>query len=194
MTSRPDDPDALRQRLVQAAPTAENRREPVDCGHYDIRIARDGSWYYRGSRIDRKPLVTLFSSVLRRDADGSFWLATPAEKGRIDVDDAPFVAVELFVGGDGADQSLSLRTNLDEIVTIGAEHPLRVEFDPGTGEPAPYVTIRDGLDALVARSVYYELAELGVARPDGAFGVWSEGEFFVLGEIGDALDDTDDAV
>ena len=181
MTSDPNDPETLRLRLEQAAPTAANRREPVDCGHYGIRIARDGSWYYRGSRIGRKPLVTLFSSVLHRDADGDFWLVTPVEKGRIDVDDAPFVAVELFVRGDGMEQILSVRTNVDEIVTIGNDHPLRVEFDPDSGEPAPYVAIRDGLDALVARPVYYELAGLGVEQPDGAFGVWSGGGFFLLG-------------
>lgn len=186
MTPDPDDPETLRERLEHAAHTAENRREPVDCGHYDIRVARDGSWYYRGSRIGRKPLVTLFSSVLRRDADGSFWLVTPVEKGRIDVDDAPFVAVELFVRGEGTDQELSVRTNLDEFVTIDAAHPLRVEHDAVTGEPSPYVTVRDGLDALVARSVYYELAELGVKQPDGAFGVWSDGIFFRLGEIDEA--------
>jgi len=179
----PEDPETLRQRLENAAPPVANRREPVDCGHYDIRVARDGSWYYRGSRIDRKPLVTLFSSVLCRDPDGTYWLKTPVEKGRIDVDDAPFVAVELRVEGDGPDQTLIVRTNLDEFVTIGPDHPLRVETDPQTGEPAPYVTVRDGLDALVARSVYYELAELGIERPDGMLGVWSSGTFFVLGAV-----------
>ena len=185
MTSAPNDPETLRARLEHAAPATAGRREPVDCGHYDIRVARDGSWYYRGSRIGRKPLVTLFSSVLHRASDGGFWLVTPAEKGRIDVDDAPFVAVELFVQGKGGDQTLSVRTNLDEIVTIGAEHPLRVEFDTATGEPSPYVMVRDGLDALVSRSVYYELVETGVERPDGSFGVWSGGMFFVLGDTGD---------
>lgn len=183
MIATPQDPETLRQRLENAASPVANRREPVDCGHYDIRVARDGSWYYRGSRIDRKPLVTLFSSVLRRDSDGTFWLETPVEKGRIDVDDAPFVAVELTVAGEGPDQTLSVRTNLDEFVTIGVDHPLRVDFDPQTGEPAPYVTVRDGLDALVARSVYYELAELGTERSDGTFGVWSDGAFFVLGAV-----------
>jgi hypothetical protein len=183
MTSDPDGPETLRKRFEQTASTSEKRREPVDFGHYDMRIARDGSWYYRGSRIDRKPLVTLFSSVLRRDADGSFWLVTPVEKGRIDVEDAPFVGVELFVADAGAEQTLSVRTNVDEIVTIDASHPLRVVHDAATGEPAPYLTIRDGLDALLVRSVYYELAELGEARPDGSFGVWSGGTFFVLGAI-----------
>ena len=187
MTPCTQNPESLRARLERAAKAPAGRREPVDCGHYDIRIARDGSWYYRGSRIDRKPLVTLFSSVLRRGSDGTYWLATPAEKGRIDVDDAPFVAVELHVHGHGASQELSLRTNIDEIVALDAAHPLRVEIDPTTGEPTPYVAVRDGLDALVARSVYYELAELGVEQPDGSVGVWSHGAFFVLGDVGDEV-------
>jgi hypothetical protein len=185
VTTDSRNPEQLRRHLEQAVEAPAIRREPVDCGHYDIRIARDGNWYYRGSRIDRKPLVTLFSSVLRRDENGVFWLATPAEKGRIDVDDAPFVAVELLIRGEGTDQRLSVRTNVGEIVAIDAAHPLRVETDPASGEPSPYVTVRDRLDALVARSVYYELAELGVERSDGAFGVWSDGEFFVLGDVGD---------
>jgi hypothetical protein len=189
VTSDPDGPETLRQRLENAASPAANRREPVDCGHYGIRVARDGSWYYRGSPIERKPLVTLFSSVLRRDSYGVFWLETPVEKGRIDVDDAPFVAVELFVEGDGSDQTLTVRTNLDEIVAIGPDHPLRVETDAQTGEPAPYVVVRDGLDALIARSVYYELVDLGVEQPDGTLGVWSGGIFSVLG----AIDDEEDA-
>jgi hypothetical protein len=185
VTTDSRNPEQLRKHLEQAVKSPIHRREPVDCGHYDMRIARDGTWYYRGSRIQRKPLVTLFSSVLRRDEHGCFWLATPAEKGRIDVDDAPFVAVELLIHGEGTGQELSMRTNVGEIVAIDVDHPLRVEFDPASGEPSPYVTVRDRLDALVARSVYYELVDLGVERPDGTFGVWSHGDFFVLGDVGD---------
>ena len=183
MNADSQDPEALRERLEQAAAGTKRRREPVDHGHYGIRIARDGKWYYRGSRIDRKPLVTLFSSVLRRGADGGFWLETPAEKGLIDVDDAPFVAVELYIRQTGRGQVLTMRTNIDEIVTMDAAHPLHVEIDPASGEPSPYIVVRDGLDALIARSVYYELAELGVELADGRFGVWSAGTFFVLGEL-----------
>lgn len=185
MTSDSHRPESLGRRLEEGIKTPDKRRNPVDCGHYDIRIARDGSWYYRGSRIDRKPLVTLFSSVICREADGSFWLRTPAEKGRIDVDDAPFVAVELFVDGEADQQALSVRTNVDEIVAIDDDHPLHVATDAATGEPSPYVRVRDGLDALIVRSVYYELVELGTERPDGRFGVWSRGSFFVLGDPGD---------
>lgn len=146
-----------------------------------MRIGRDGTWYYRGSPIGRKPLVTLFSSVLKRDSDGQFWLETPVERGRIDVDDAPFTAVEMDVSGKGPDQSLIFRTNLDEMVTAGPTNPLRIAFDESTEEPSPYVLVRDGLEALLTRSVYYQLAELAEEDPEtGLLGVWSGGEFFAL--------------
>ena len=154
-----------------------------------MRIGRDGTWYYRGSAIQRKPLVTLFSSVLKRDETGQFWLETPVERGRIDVDDAPFVAVALDISGSDESQTLIFHTNLDETVTADSDHPIRVETDAKTGEPSPYVHIRDGLDALIARSVYYQLAELAVIRQaDGTLGVWSSGNFF---ELGRSTDDDD---
>ena len=103
-----------------------------------MRIARDGAWFYRGSPIGRLPLVKLFASVLRREADGSYWLVTPAERGRIEVEDVPFLAVELTVAGEGRGQQLIFRTNLDDIVTAGPDHPLRVET-AASGEPAPYI-------------------------------------------------------
>src|SRR5215472_4620449 len=136
-------------------------RQPVDCGHFDIRITRDGSWHYRDSPIGRMPLVRLFSTVLRREADGTFWLVTPAERGRITVEDAPFVVLELKVEGEGQMQSLIFRTNVDETVAADATHPLRVVNAPGTGEPRPYILVRDGLEARVSRSVFYELVALG---------------------------------
>jgi hypothetical protein len=153
-----------------------------------LRITGDGEWLYRGSPIRRLELVKLFASVLRREADGGYWLVTPVERGRIAVDDAPFVAVELRRQGEGAAQRLRLRTNLDEWVTLGPEHPLRL------GRPAdvvaesglaPYVEVRAGLEARLARSVYYELVELAEERVvDGRrrIGVWSEGHFFALHE------------
>jgi hypothetical protein len=150
----------------------------------NIRIDRDGVWYYAGSPIHRKSLVCLFASVLTRDASGEYWLVTPAEMGRIDVEDAPFIAVELFTAGSGREQILSVRTNVDEIVTIDNEHPLTVVNDPKSGEPSPYVTLRQGIDARLSRSVYYELVGLGVeARCEGAhmFGIWSSSCFFPLG-------------
>lgn len=157
---------------------------PASCGDFDIRIARDGTWFYKGSPIGRKRLVKLFSSVLRRDQDGDYWLVTPAERGRILVDDAPFTAVECTPEGSGRSQVLSFRTNLDEWVEAGPVHPIRVEMAPDSEEPSPYISIRDGLDALILRSVYYQLVELTVTRRldgDDYLGLWSKGIFFPLG-------------
>lgn len=159
------------------------------CGDFDMRIARDGTWFYRGSPIGRKPLAKLFSSVLRREADGSYWLVTPYERGRIIVDDAPFTAVELTAAGSGRGQTLTFRTNLDDEVTADAQHPLRVAHDPETGEPSPYIMVRNGLEARLVRSVYYQLVELGEERREGGaaiLGVWSNGQFFPLGSLEDA--------
>jgi hypothetical protein len=158
---------------------------------YDIRIARDGAWYYQGSLIARLPLVKLFATVLRRDDVGDFWLVTPAERGRIRVDDAPFVAVELRAEGQREQQILRFRTNLDEWVTAGPDHPIRVASHPaGDGklseEPAPYILIRDRLEARINRAVFYELVELAVehSSPRGVeLGVWSERTFFSLGTL-----------
>jgi len=167
-------------------------REPgtVDqqfCGDIDMRIARDGTWFYHGSPIGRKPLVKLFAGVMRRDEAGDYWLETPVEKCRIKVDDAPFTAVEMVVSGGGCKQLLKFRTNIDEFVTADSEHPLRITSDPDTGEPTPYIMVREGLEALIVRAVYYDLVELGVEETrDGApvFGVWSGGTFFALGDPG----------
>ena len=168
----------------------DDGRQPQLCGDVDIRIARDGTWFYHGSPIGRKPLVKLFASVLRRDADGAYWLITPAEQCRIRVDDAPFTAVEMSVEGEGHNRLLTFRTNVDENVNAGPDHPIRVVTDPATGEPSPYIYVRDGLEALIVRSVFYDLVELGVeeSQPGGGrtLGVWSGGMFFALGEIGDA--------
>jgi len=158
------------------------------CGDIDMRIARDGTWHYMGSPIDRKPLVKLFASLLNRDEAGDFWLITPAEMCRITVDDAPFAAVEMTVDGQGRDQVLTFRTNIDEIVTAGTDNPVRVEIDPDTREPAPYVMVRDGLEALITRSVFYDLVELAEMRVQGGtsvMGVWSNGVFFEIGSTED---------
>ena len=116
-------------------------------GDFNIRIARDGSWFYHGSRIDRAALVRLFSTVLRRDEAGEYWLVTPVERGRIVVDDAPFTAVELARDGEGSEQVLSFRTNVGDWVAAGPEHPLRVALDPESEAPSPYILVRDGLEA-----------------------------------------------
>ncbi|MGE5765630.1 MAG: DUF1285 domain-containing protein [Bacteroidota bacterium] len=152
---------------------------------YDIRIARDGTWFHEGAPIGRKALVRLFASVLWRDEGGGYWLRTPAERGRIEVEDAPFVAVELSVRGGGRDQVLAFRTNLDDWVEAGPEHALRVVEGAAKGDRSPYIEVRDRLEALILRPVYYELAELAVPAPAGGpaetLGVWSRGVFFPLG-------------
>ena len=162
------------------------RRMPVDCGDLPFVIKRDGTWMYRGSAIQRKELVCLFASVLKRGDDGSFLLETPAERGRIDVEDAPFVAVELDWTGDGRHQTLSFRTNVDQVVTAGPDHPIRVAHDLLTCEPTPYILIRQGIEARINRAVYYELVALAVPEWVGCrrmLGVWSRGRFFSLGEL-----------
>jgi hypothetical protein len=167
------------QSLLQQGSTQGAER---DLG---LRIAGDGTWLYRGSPIQRLELVKLFATVLRREADG-YWLVTPVERGRIAVEDAPFVAVQLDQTGQGAAQKLRLRTNLDEWVTIGPAHPVRLARPSGVvadSGPAPYVEVRGGLEARVVRSVYYELVNLAEEQlVDGRLlvGVWSEGQFFAL--------------
>ena len=165
---------------------AGGRCRPIDRGDLEMRIARDGTWFYRGSPIGRLALVKLFASVLRREADGRYWLVTPAERGRIEVEDAPFLAVALAVAGAGRDQELIFRTNLDEFVTAAPDNPLRVET-AASGEPAPYILVRARLEARLVRSVFYELVDLGTEEQVGdasLFGVWSKGMFFPLGEPG----------
>lgn len=157
---------------------------PDFCGDIDMRIARDGTWYYLGTPIGRKPMVKLFSTIIRRDGD-DYFLVTPVEKVGITVDDAPFVAVSVEVSGDGEGQVLCFVTNVEDEVEAGAEHPIRVETDPVTQEPAPYVHVRTNLEALIHRNVFYQLVELAVVREiDGRnwLGVWSGGQFFPIGE------------
>jgi len=144
-------------------------------------IKRDGTWLYQGTPIGRKRMVQLFSRILRRDEDGRYYLVTPVEKCGLIVEDAPFVAVEIEARGQGKTQTLSLRTNVDDWVTAGADHPIRVVIDPVSDEPAPYIRVRDRLDALINRPVFYRLVELGSIESIGGeelFGVWSAGKFF----------------
>lgn len=152
------------------------------CGDLAMRIARDGTWFYQGSPIGRPAMVKLFSSVLRREADGSFWLVTPYERGRIVVEDAPFQAVECDAEGEGEGQRLTFRSNVDDKVVAGPEHPIRVS-ENDQGEPSPYVLIRPGLEARIVRSVFYRLVELAVPDPKdpSRLGLWSNGQFFPLG-------------
>lgn len=154
---------------------------PPFCGDLDMRVARDGTWYYLGSPIRREALVILFSSVIRLDDDGKYYLVTPVEKIGIKVDDAPFVAVDMDVEGEGREQVLSFTTQVGDKTTVDDAHPIRFEFDQATNEPSPYVLVRANLEALIGRAVYYKLVDLAVeAEVDGErkVGVWSCGRFF----------------
>ena len=154
------------------------RWNPDHCGDSGMRIARDGTWFHEGSPIGRTAMVRLFSTILRREPDGRFVLVTPVEKLDIAVEDAPFVAVELKSEGEGETRRLAFRLNTGDLVVAGPDHPLR--FEAGRDGPHPYVEARAGLDALVARPVYYELAELALTEGAEPPGLWSDGAFFAL--------------
>ncbi|MEG3088642.1 DUF1285 domain-containing protein [Sphingomonas sp. PB4P5] len=178
-------PDLSALSLADIARLAEeNKLPPVDkwnpthCGDSEMRIARDGTWFHQGSPIGRVAMVRLFSTILRREADGGYVLVTPVEKLDIVVDDAPFQAVELKVEGAGPATKLAFRLNTGDLVSAGADHPLR--FADGEDGPRPYLHVRGGLEALVARPVYYELATLALAGDERPSGVWSNGAFFAL--------------
>lgn len=166
----------------RALPPVE-KWNPQFCGDSDMRIARDGTWFHQGTPIGRKELVRLFSAILRRDPDG-YYLITPAEKMAIAVEDAPFLAVLLRTEGDGKDQKLIFTTNVGDETVANAANPIRVETNKETQEPAPYVHVRKGLEARIARAVFYQLADMAVAGEGahgGKLGVWSGGVFFPLG-------------
>ncbi|MGI8852136.1 MAG: DUF1285 domain-containing protein [Methyloceanibacter sp.] len=150
------------------------------CGDIGLKIGGDGTWYYEGSPIRRLPLVRLFASVLRLEGDGNYYLVTPAEKVPIEVADLPFVAVEMFKEGEGRDQRLSFRTNVDDVVTANGEHTIGFQA-AARGDFVPSIVVRDGLKARLARPVYYELAALTTEGPEaGSLGVWSGGAFFAF--------------
>jgi len=155
-------------------------------GNLDIRIDANGGWHYNDSPIARPEMVRLFASMLKLDSDGRHWLVTPTEMGRISVDDAPFVVVDLCATGEGDEQVLCLSTNVDDVVCVAEDTPITMKPSPATGQVTPYVAIGDGLEARISRAVYYQLVELGVTMDmDGSqvFGVWSSGAFFVLGSL-----------
>lgn len=184
----PETPRPKEESRPLTAATREDRAFPVGklppiCGDFHIRIDRNGTWYYQNSPIGRLALAKLFSTVLRRDDDGQYWLTTPVENGRIDVEDVPFVAVELMSEGEGTGRTVRFRTNLDDIVVLGPEHPLRIAPVAGNGEPAPYIIVRRNLEARLARAVYYHLVELSEPAPDdeSVLGIWSSGQFYPIG-------------
>lgn len=181
-------PEGLRALLSRAEVT-EKKHPPVElwdppfCGDLDIRIARDGSWFYLRSPIRRLPLVKLFASVLRKDDDGRHYLVTPVEKIGIQVEDAPFLAVEMFSEGEGQSRQISVRTNLGDLIKIGSDHPIFFKGDPDTMGFKPYVRVRGRLDALFTRSLTLDLAEYfqeGSDIDSEAMGIWSGGRFFEI--------------
>ena len=181
----PPPPDLAALSLAEVAQLVEEQKlppverwNPPHCGHSAMRIARDGTWFHEGSPIGREAMVRLFSRLLRRESDGGYVLVTPVEKLTIDVEDAPFVAVELKAEGEGAASRLAFRLNTGDLVTAGAEHPLRLAATPEG--PRPYLHVRAGLEAVLARPVYYELAERALAGGDAPAGVWSDGAFFAF--------------
>ncbi len=192
MTNQPEPQKTVKpsaDTIAQAAKAASKRGlppvhlwNPEFCGDLDMRIARDGTWFYLGTPIGRKPLVKLFSSILRKDGD-DYFLVTPVEKVGITVDDAPFVAIDFEPDGKGEAQNLTFVTQVDDEAVAGPDNPIRVVRDPETGEPSPYVLIRANLEALIDRKSFYRLIDLGAHRQmEGKswFGVWSGGEFFPI--------------
>lgn len=173
-------PQELLAQITQKKLPPVDQWHPEHCGDIDIRIARDGTWYHEGSAIRRQRLVALFSTVLRRDPDGEFYLVTPVEKLRIQVDDAPFLATGLDAAGDGNEQVIAFTTNVGEQVVADKEHPIRVAIDSATQEPSPYFLVRDGLEARINRPTFYHLVEL-CHEERGRLLVWSRGACFDLG-------------
>ena len=181
-TPNPDDLASALKKAAKKGPPPVHLWNPPFCGDLDIRIARNGQWFYLGSPIGRMPLVKLFASVIRKDGD-KYFLVTPVEKIGITVEDAPFVAVDFEAEGTGPAQILTFTTNVDDTATAGPDHPIRVARDPETGEPSPYILIRRNLEALIDRKSYYRLVEIGdVEQVDGVkmFGLWSSGAFFPI--------------
>ena len=181
-------PDALAATIKQVAEAGDSLPpvhlwNPPLLGDLDMRIARGGDWFYQDSAITRPQLVKLFSSILRYDDDGCYYLVTPVEKWRIEVEDAPFVAVLVEARGSSDQQVLSFTTNIHNNVDADASNKIRIEFDPVTLEPKPYIHVRSGLEALISRNVFYdlvEMAEANLVNGKQVFGVWSAGEFFPL--------------
>lgn len=176
-----DAPDLSKLSLGEIAELAAARKlppvanwSPERSGHSEMRIASDGRWFHQGGEITRPAMVRAFSTLLRRDADDSHWLVTPQEKLSIEVEDAPFIAVELRSEGEGKRRRLAFRLNTDDLVIAGADHAIELR-------PLPYLHVRDGLWAKLARPVYYEMAELALDEGADPPGLWSEGQFFAIG-------------
>ena len=146
--------------------------DPPYCGDIGMKIQGDGQWMYAGSPIGRRPLVKLFARILRRDLDGRYYLVTPVEKVDVAVEDAPFLAVEMDVTGEGVSQVVTFRTNVDDIVVCDRDHPLKFRVEGATKGLKPYVRVRGRLDALVTRAVYYDLVDLAVCADGSSAGFY----------------------
>jgi uncharacterized protein len=185
---RPEPLDLSRASLAEIARAVAERRlppveqwNPTHCGDSDMRIAADGTWFHGGTPIGRPALVKLFSTVLRREADGGHVLVTPYEKLSIAVDDAPFLAVECASEGSGQARTLTFRLLTDDIVIAGPGNPLRVET-AGDGTPRPYLAVRGGMQALINRPVFYQLADWALDEGASPPGLWSGGCFFAIAD------------
>ena len=174
-------PDLAKLNLSDIAELVANRKlppveswEPAETGDSEMRIASDGKWFHQGGEITRAAMIRAFSSLMRRDSDGQHWLVTPQQKLSIIVDDAPFIAAELQSEGEGRARSLAFRLNTDDLVFADAEHPIEVR------NGLPYLHVRGGMWAKLARPVYYELANLALAENADAPSIWSKGSQFPL--------------
>lgn len=180
--------EALLKAAGEAAgPRPVERWNPPYCGDIGLAIRSDGTWMYQGSPIGRMAMVKLFASILRKDVDGRTYLVTPAEKVDVAVEDAAFLAVEMAVTGEGRKQSITFRTNVDDVVTVDADHPLRFAVQQPTGGLKPYVRVRGRLEALVTRALYADVVALA-SEEKSALGLWSGGQLWPLQAVGAAFD------
>jgi hypothetical protein len=185
------DPFESLRKIKSRGPAPVHLWDPPFCGDMDMVIARDGTWIHEGQPIRRPAMVKLFASVLKLEDDGDYYLVTPVEKVRIQVQDCPFVALEMEVEGEGEgrQQNLTFTTNAGEVVTAGAEHPIRIGVNPETAEPHPVVHVRSGLNALINRAVFYRLVDLMEPRKTQSgqlvTGIYSGGDFFTFDALAD---------
>ena len=168
----------LAARISERSLPPVERWNPEHCGDSEMRIARDGTWYHQGSPIGREAMVRLFSTVLRRESDGSHVLVTPAEKLTIAVESTAFRALTMTMEGDGEDRRIAFALDSGDAVIAGPDHPLSVVATPGG--PSPRLAVRHGLEAELARPLYYELADIALAEDHDPPGIWSGGAFFAL--------------
>jgi hypothetical protein len=191
MTTAPDLNDLMSQLIAlrgaqghgtkRGLPPVELWNPPV-CGDIGMEIRADGAWWHEGTRITRQPLIDLFATVLRKDEDGQTWLVTPGEKIIVHVQDSHFLGTRIDRLESNLGPAIAITTNVGDVVVLGEEHTLRVDTDPKTGQPRPYVTIRGRLEARILRAPFYELVALG-REHDGQLEIVSQGRVFALGSL-----------